>query len=200
MSKSRGNVVNPDDIVSEFGADTMRLYEMFIGDFEKAAPWSSQSIKGCKRFLERVEGLMYMAKGEGVTKKLETAFHKTIKKVTSDIDTMKFNTAIASMMALLNEIYDAKALTVDELKTFVKLLAPFAPHLAEEIYEALGYKELVSLAKWPEYDEAKTIDDEIEVVVQINGKNIFHAGDLNFWHWKNEADEEYVEKNYCNNQ
>ena len=170
MSKSKGNVVDPNDVVEEYGADVLRVYILFMGDYGSAAPWSPSSIKGCKRFLERVEGLMYMAKGEGVTKKLETAFHKTIKKVTSDIDTMKFNTAIASMMALLNEIYDAKALTVDELKTFVKLLAPFAPHLAEELWHRLGEETLVSLEAWPTYDEAKTVDNTVTIAVAVMGK------------------------------
>ncbi len=170
MSKSRGNVVNPDDIVRDFGADTMRLYEMFIGDFEQAAPWNPQSIKGCKRFLERFYNLLDMAKGGGTTPELEKHIHKIIKKVTGDIDSMKFNTAIAAMMGLINTIYDIGKITCDELATLTKLLSPFAPHLAEEIYEALGYTELVSLAKWPEYDESKTVDDVIEMPVQINGK------------------------------
>ena len=170
MSKSRGNVVNPDDIVRDYGADTMRLYEMFIGDFEQAAPWNPQSIKGCKRFLERFYNLLDMAKGEGTTPELEKHIHKLIKKVTGDIDSMKFNTAIAAMMGLINTIYEVGKITRDELATLTTLLSPFAPHLAEEIYEALGYKTLVSLAKWPEYDEAKTVDDVIEMPVQINGK------------------------------
>ena len=170
MSKSRGNVVNPDDIIEEYGADTLRLYEMFIGDFEKSAPWSPSSIKGCKRFLERVEGLMYLAKGEGVTPKLENSFHKTIKKVTTDIDTMKFNTAIAALMSLLNEIYEVKALTVDELKVFVGLLCPFAPHLCEEMWSRLGGEGLASLAKWPAYDEAKTVDNTVTIALQVMGK------------------------------
>ena len=134
MSKSRGNVVNPDDIIREYGADTMRLYEMFIGDFEQAAPWCTNSIKGCKRFLDRFAALTDIAKGRGVTPNLEASFHRTIKKVTSDIEGLKFNTAIAAMMALINEIYEEKSLTLDELSTFTKLLSPFAPHLAEEIY------------------------------------------------------------------
>ena len=170
MSKSKGNVVDPNDVVEEYGADVLRVYILFMGDYGSAAPWSPSSIKGCKRFLERVEGLMYMAKGEGVTKKLETSFHKTIKKVTGDIDTMKFNTAIASMMALLNEIYDAKALTVDELKIFIKLLTPFAPHLAEELWHRLGEETLVSLEAWPTYDEAKTVDNTVTIAVAIMGK------------------------------
>ena len=171
MSKSRGNVVNPDDIVNEYGADTLRLYEMFIGDFEKAAPWSSQSIKGCKRFLERFAGLCDMANGRGVTPALETSFHKTIKKVSADIDELKHNTAIAAMMALMNEIYDHKSLTLDELDIFTRLLCPFAPHLAEEIWHTtLGHDDFCSLAPFPTYDEAKTVDATAEYGVQICGK------------------------------
>ncbi len=171
MSKSRGNVVNPDDIVNEYGADTMRLYEMFIGDFEKAAPWSSQGIKGCKRFLDRFSAMCDMAKGHGVTPSLESSFHKTIKKVTEDIDGLKNNTAIAAMMSLINEVYDAGTLTFDELSTFTRLLCPFAPHLAEEVWhEVLGNDSFASLAKWPEYDEAKTVDANVEIAVQISGK------------------------------
>ncbi len=171
MSKSRGNVVNPDDIVNEYGADTLRLYEMFIGDFEKAAPWSSQSIKGCKRFLERFAGLCDMAQGHGVTKELETPFHKTIKKVTADIDELKHNTAIAAMMALMNDIYDRKRLTLDELDVFTRLLCPFAPHLAEEIWHTvLGHDDFCSLAPFPTYDESKTVDAEVEYGIQICGK------------------------------
>ncbi len=170
MSKSRGNVVNPDDIVRDYGADTMRLYEMFIGDFEKAAPWNPQSIKGCKRFLERFAGLSDLVKGNGVTKALEAPMHKMLKKVTLDIDDMKFNTAIAAMMSFVNEVYDCGSITKDELATFAKVLSPFAPHIAEEVYESLGNKTLVSLAKWPEYDEAKTVDATVTVAVQVNGK------------------------------
>ncbi len=170
MSKSRGNVVNPDDIIRDYGADTMRLYEMFIGDFEQAAPWNTQSIKGCKRFLERFFNLCDIASGSGVTPKLEKHIHKLIKKVTEDIDAMKFNTAIAAMMGALNTIYDVGTITKDELSVLVRLISPFAPHLAEEMYSVLGNSGLVSLAKWPEYDESKTVDDVIEMPVQINGK------------------------------
>ncbi len=171
MSKSRGNVVNPDDIINEYGADTMRLYEMFIGDFEKAAPWSSQSIKGCKRFLDRFAGLSEIASGRGVTEKLESSFHKTIKKVTEDIDGLKMNTAIAAMMSLINEIYDNGSLTLDELEVFTRLVCPFAPHLAEEMWhEVCGKDTLASLEKWPEYDPAKTVDSTVEIAVQISGK------------------------------
>ena len=170
MSKSRGNVVNPDDIIRDYGADTMRLYEMFIGDFEQAAPWNPQSIKGCKRFLERFMNLCDIVKGEGFTPKLEKHLHKLIKKVTDDIESMKFNTAIAAMMAMLNTVYEVGSITKDELVVFTKLLAPFAPHVAEEVYSTLGYTDLVSLAKWPEYDASKTVDDAIEMPVQVNGK------------------------------
>ena len=170
MSKSRGNVVNPDDVIAEYGADTLRLYEMFIGDFEKAAPWNPASIRGCKRFLDRVASLPEIAKGNGVTGKLESSLHKLIKKVTNDIDNMKFNTAIAAMMSFVNEVVELSTLTIDELIIFIKLLNPFAPHLTEEIWSNLGYTSFLSLEKWPEYDEAKTIDDTVEIAVQINGR------------------------------
>lgn len=170
MSKSRGNVINPDDVVHELGADTLRLYEMFIGDFEKAAPWSESSIKGCARFLDRVGGLTELVKGEGSTPALEKSFHKTIKKVTDDINEMKFNTAIAALMSLANEIYSAGSLTSDELKTFITLLNPFAPHLTEEMWHSLGETSLLSISKWPEFDEAKTVDDTVTIAVQICGK------------------------------
>ena len=170
MSKSRGNVVNPDDIIRDYGADTMRLYEMFIGDFEQSAPWNTQSIKGCKRFLDRVMNLVDIVSGTGVTPELEKTMHKLIKKVSSDIDNMRFNTAIAAMMGAINSIYEVGKLTRDELITFAKLLSPFAPHIAEEINELLGEKELISIAKWPEYDDSKTVDDTVQLPVQINGK------------------------------
>ena len=170
MSKSRGNVVNPDDIINDYGADTMRLYEMFIGDFEQSAPWNTQSIKGCKRFLERFLNLVDMVEGTGFTPELEKTIHKLIRKVTGDIDAMKFNTAIAAMMGALNAVYDNGRITKDELLVLTTLLAPFAPHIAEEINSLLGNKNLISLAKWPEYDESKTVDDTIEMPVQVNGK------------------------------
>ncbi len=170
MSKSRGNVVNPDDIIRDYGADTMRLYEMFIGDFEQAAPWNPQSIKGCKRFLERFLNLVELAKGNGVTAALEKPLHKLIKKVETDIDSMKFNTAIAAMMSFVNTVYDVGAITCDELAVLAKLVCPFAPHVAEEVHSMLGLEGLASLAAWPVYDEAKTVDDSIEMPVQINGK------------------------------
>ena len=170
MSKSRGNVVNPDDIVNDYGADTMRLYEMFIGDFEQSAPWNTQSIKGCKRFLERFYNLLDMAEGEGVTPELEKHIHKLIKKVTDDIDSMKFNTAIAAMMGTLNTVYEVGKITKDDLTVLTKLLSPFAPHVAEEMYSVLGNEGFVSLAEWPKYDESKTSDDTVEMPVQVNGK------------------------------
>ena len=170
MSKSLGNVVDPLDVVSEYGADTLRTYVLFMGDYGSAAPWSENSVKGCKRFLERVADLPSISKGNGVTEKLESAFHKTIKKVSEDIEQLKFNTAIAAMMGLLNEIDSVGSITKDELMTFISLLCPFAPHLCEEIYEAEGGKGLLSLAAWPVWDEAKTIDSTIEIAVQISGK------------------------------
>ncbi len=170
MSKSKGNVVDPNDVVDEYGADVLRLYILFMGDYEKAAPWSEASVRGCKRFLDRVEGLLYMVRGNGITPELDVKFHKTIKKVSSDIDEMKFNTAIAAMMALVNDIYEHGRLTHDELKTFVKLLAPLAPHISEEIWEREGGQGLLALSEWPAYDEAKTVDSNVEVAVQLNGK------------------------------
>ena len=171
MSKSRGNVVNPDDIVNEYGADTMRLYEMFIGDFEKAAPWNSASIKGCRRFVERVWNLQDIVSDEnGIREKLEVSFHKTIKKVTEDIDNLKANTAIAALMSLLNEIYDSGSITKDEYKIFTLLLNPFAPHVTEEIWEVMSFGGTVTDQKWPEYDEEKCKENSIEIVAQINGK------------------------------
>ena len=169
MSKSRGNVVDPNDVVDEFGADVLRVYILFMGDYEKASPWSDNSVRGCKRFLDRVAGLTDMVNGTGASK-IEKSLHKTLKKVTEDIENMKFNTAIAAMMTLLNEIYDAGSLTADELGIFARMLCPFAPHIAEEIWEGLGNKTLCSLSEWPAYDPAKTVDDTVEVAMQINGK------------------------------
>ncbi len=170
MSKSRGNVVDPNDVVDVLGADVLRTYVLFMGDYGSAAPWNESSMKGCKRFLERIADLTDIMKGEGVTPKLETAFHKTIKKVSLDIEDLKFNTAIASMMTLLNDIAAVGSITRDELMTLVRLICPFAPHLAEEMWENLGGEGLCSLAAWPEWDENKTIDSTVEVAVQINGK------------------------------
>jgi leucyl-tRNA synthetase len=169
MSKSRGNVVNPDDIVNAYGADTMRMYEMFIGDFEKAAPWSSAGIKGCSRFLDRTFGLLDIV-SKNSNDNLTKSFHKTIKKVTNDIETLKFNTAIASLMALLNEIFDNRSLSYDELKVFIILLNPFAPHITEEMWVKAGFKGMLNQTEWPRYDEEKTVDNEYEMVIQINGK------------------------------
>ncbi len=171
MSKSKGNVVNPDDIINEYGADTMRLYEMFIGDFEKTAPWNTSSIKGCKRFLERVAGLLdIMTEEEGYSRELESSFHKLIKKVTEDIENLKFNTAIAAMMTVLNEISDKGSITRCELRTFITLLNPFAPHLTEEMNQQMGADEMLTKARWPEYDPAKCVDDQVEIVIQVCGK------------------------------
>ncbi len=170
MSKSRGNVVDPNTVVDESGADTLRLYVLFMGDYEQAAPWNESSMKGCRRFLDRTAALTELVKGEGVTPELETLFHKTVKKVTEDIEAMKFNTAIAQMMILINAIYDHGSLTKDELGIFVRLLSPFAPHIAEEIWEALGNKGFCSVSEWPEYDEAKTVDATVEYAVQVLGK------------------------------
>ena len=171
MSKSRGNVVNPDDIVNTYGADTMRMFEMFIGDFENAAPWNSSSIKGCRRFIERFCGLEGMVKGDALRPELESAFHKTIKKVGEDVETLKFNTAIAAMMSLINDIYATGSVTKEELRIFTILISPFAPHAAEEVWEQakLG-SGFASVAPWPSYDESKCIDEAVEIAVQINGK------------------------------
>lgn len=171
MSKSRGNVVNPDEVIAEYGADTMRLYEMFIGDFEKAAPWSSASIKGCKRFLDRVWALQDMlSDGEDYTEKLRSSMHKTIKKVTEDIEGMKFNTAIASMMSLLNDIYAVGSINRREYRDLLIMLNPFAPHITEELYSINGYDGYIHEQKWVTYDEALCIDSKIEIVAQVNGK------------------------------
>ena len=170
MSKSLGNVVDPDDVINEYGADTLRTYILFMGDYASAAPWSDSSVKGCKRFLERVAELPSMINDAKGGDALESAFHKTIKKVSSDIEEMKFNTAIAALMTLMNDISAAGSITTEQCKIYLKLLCPFAPHLTEEIYESLGEKDLLSLSKWPEYDKAKTIDSVIEVAVQVCGK------------------------------
>ena len=171
MSKSRGNVVNPDEIVDRYGADTMRLYEMFIGDFEKAAPWNSDSIKGCKRFVERFWNLQeIVTNSEEYSTELEPLMHKTIKKVSEDIENLKCNTAIASMMTLLNKIYDQKRITRGELRTLTILLNPFAPHVTEEMWENMHFGGFVHEAKWPEYDESKTVENSVEIVLQIMGK------------------------------
>ena len=171
MSKSRGNVVNPDDVIAQYGADTLRMYEMFIGDFEKTAPWNTSSIKGSKRFLERVAALTdMMTQEDGYSAELEGSFHKLIKKVSEDIEGLKCNTAIAAMMSVLNEIYDKGSVTRGELMTFITLLNPFAPHITEEINEAIGGKEMLAKVKWPEYDPAKCVDADVEIAVQVSGK------------------------------
>ncbi len=172
MSKSRGNVVNPDEIVEEYGADTMRLYEMFIGDFEKAAPWSQSSIRGCRRFVERYWNLQnILIDGDSIRPELEGPFNKAIKKVGDDIENIKFNTAIATLMALINDISNVKSINREELRIFSILLNPFAPHVTEEIYEICNLGNgIIAEAEWPEYDEAKCLDESIEIVVQVNGK------------------------------
>lgn len=172
MSKSRGNVVNPDEIVDEYGADTLRLYEMFIGDFEKAAPWSQSSIRGCRRFIERYYNLQtILNNADGIRPELESSFHKAIKKVGDDIENIKFNTAIATLMALINDITATGAITKEELRIFTILLNPFAPHVTEEVFEMCKLGDgIVAEQKWPEYDEAKCKDETIEIVVQVNGK------------------------------
>ena len=171
MSKSKGNVVDPNDVVDEYGADVLRTYVLFMGDYEKAAPWSKSSVKGCKRFIDRVWALRdILTDGDEYSKELESAFHKTIKKVSEDIEGMKFNTAIAALMTLLNDIYNKGSINNAELKTFVTLLNPFAPHVTEEIWAAQNYGGMLANGHWVDYDEAKCVDDEIEIVAQINGK------------------------------
>ena len=171
MSKSKGNVINPDDIVRDFGADSFRVYEMFMGPFDQTAPWSMESIRGCSKFLDRVWGMQeILVDGDTYSEEFETMMHKAIKKVTNDIEEMKFNTAVSTFMTMVNEFTKVKKINKAEYKTFLQLLNPFAPHMTEEIWERIGEKGKISDCKWPEYDEAKTIDDEIEVPVQINGK------------------------------
>lgn len=171
MSKSRGNVVNPDDVVDQFGADTMRVYEMFIGDFEKTAPWNTASIKGSRRFLERVWALRDTVKpGDGYSAELEGNVHRTIKKVGGDIENLKHNTAIAALMSLLNDFAAAGGPTKGEYATYLQLLNPFAPHMTEELWQQLGFKGEIARQPWPTYDEAKLVDDTVEIVVQVNGK------------------------------
>ena len=170
MSKSKGNVVDPLDIVDEYGADALRTYVLFMGDYGAAAPWNDSSVRGCKRFLERVAGLTDIMTEEPAAKDMEVKIHKAIKKVSSDIEAMKFNTAIACLMTLINEIYAVGKISKDDLVIFIKLLCPFAPHLCEEIWETIGGEGLLSLSKWPEYEESKTVEDSIEIGVQVNGK------------------------------
>ena len=171
MSKSRGNVVNPDDIVREYGADTLRTYEMFIGAFDLAASWSEDGVKGCRRFLERVWKLQdLMTEEESYSSDLETKMHQTIKKVSNDFENLKYNTAIAAMMALIYEFYKKNAITRGEFKTLITLLNPVAPHITEELWQIAGFEGRVYQTTWPEYDEAKTVENTIEIAVQINGK------------------------------
>ncbi len=171
MSKSRGNVVNPDDIVNEFGADTLRTYEMFIGAFELSASWSNDGVKGCRRFLDRVWKLQdILTDEEGYSKEMETKMHQTIKKVSSDFENLKYNTAIAAMMSLINEFYKVGKVTKGEFKTLITLLNPVAPHMTEELWEIMGFGGRLYQTSWPEYDEAKTVESTVEIAVQINGK------------------------------
>ena len=173
MSKSLGNVVNPDDVVDAYGADTMRLYEMFMGDFEQAAPWQTSAIAGCNRFLDRVWALSEkLVEGEGYRPAVETLMHQTIKKVGADIESLKMNTAIAQLMTLVNALYDNGGATRAEYETLVQLLNPFAPHMTEELWEKLGHPHAEQLAyyPWPSYDEAKCVEATVEIAVQVNGK------------------------------
>ena len=170
MSKSKGNVVDPLDIVNEYGADALRTYVLFMGDYGAAAPWNDSSVRVCKRFLERVAGLTDIMTEEPAAKDMEVKIHKAIKKVSSDIEAMKFNTAIACLMTLINEIYAVGKISKNDLVIFIKLLCPFAPHLCEEIWETIGGEGLLSLSQWPEYEESKTVEDSIEIGVQVNGK------------------------------
>ncbi len=171
MSKSKGNVIDPNEVVDEFGADVLRSYVLFMGDYEKAAPWSETSVKGCKRFIDRVWGMLdIVTDGDAYSKELESSFHKTVKKVSNDIETLKYNTAIAALMTLTNEIYAKGAINKAELKTFITLLNPIAPHITEEIWEVAGFEGMLNETSWPTYNEAKCVDNEVEIAVQINGK------------------------------
>lgn len=172
MSKSRGNVIDPNEVVDAYGADVLRTYVLFMGDYEKAAPWSESSVKGCKRFIDRIWNLQEILKdGDAYSEKLESAFHKTVKKVSEDIETLKYNTAIAALMTLLNNIYDAGEINRAELKTLLILVNPFAPHMTEEMWSTLGYGEMLAKdASWPAYDPEKCVDSTIEIAVQVNGK------------------------------
>lgn len=172
MSKSRGNIIDPNEVVDAYGADVLRTYVLFMGDYEKAAPWSESSVKGCKRFIDRIWNLQEILKdGDAYSEKLESAFHKTVKKVSEDIETLKYNTAIAALMTLLNNIYDAGEINRAELKTLLILVNPFAPHVTEEMWSTLGYGEMLAKdASWPAYDPEKCVDSTIEIAVQVNGK------------------------------
>ena len=171
MSKSKGNVVDPNEVVEQYGADVLRLYVLFMGDYEKAAPWSENSVRGCKRFIDRLWALQDMVTDEeGYSSELEGAFHRTIKKVSEDFETLKYNTAIAAMMTLLNDIYDKGSVTRGELKTFITLLNPVAPHITEEIFEKMGFGGMLNETAWPTWDDAKCVEKSVEIVVQVNGK------------------------------
>ncbi len=171
MSKSKGNVVDPNEVVDQFGADVLRAYVLFMGDYEKAAPWSDTAVKGCKRFVDRIWGMTeIMTEGDSYSKELESLMHKTVKKVTSDIENLKYNTAIAALMTLTNEIYNKGSINKAELKTYITLLNPFVPHVTEEIWEVAGFEGMLNQTSWPTYDDAKCVDNEIEIAVQINGK------------------------------
>lgn len=171
MSKSRGNVVDPNDVVDEYGADVLRLYVLFMGDYEKAAPWSESSVKGCKRFVDRIWALQdKVVDSDEYSDKLRSLMHKTIKKVSDDIESMKFNTAIAAMMTLLNEIYNVGSITKKEFRDLLIILNPFAPHVTEELYQLIGCEGVLDEQEWVTYDEALCKDDTIEIVCQINGK------------------------------
>ncbi|MBO6150610.1 MAG: class I tRNA ligase family protein, partial [Clostridium sp.] len=169
-SKSKGNVVDPMDIVDAYGADTLRTYVMFMGDYTSATPWSEDTVKGCKRFLDRVAALTDIANAETENPEIESKVHKTIKKVSEDIESMKFNTAIAAMMTLINDFGKAGSITKSDLLNFLKLLNPFAPHLAEEMWAELGQEGFIAMAEWPAWDEEKTKDATVEIGVQVNGK------------------------------
>ena len=172
MSKSRGNVIDPNEVVDVFGADVLRTYVLFMGDYEQAAPWSENSVKGCKRFVDRIWNLQeILVDGDDFSKELSSSFHKTIKKVTEDIEALKYNTAIAALMTLLNAIYTKGSINRAELKALLLLVNPFAPHVTEEMWETCGFGKMIAAdGEWPTYDEAKCVDETIEIVVQINGK------------------------------
>ena len=171
MSKSRGNVVNPDDIVNDYGADTLRTYEMFIGAFDQAASWSEDGVKGCRRFLERVWKLQeILTDGDEYSSDLEAKMHQTIKKVSNDFESLKYNTAIAAMMALINDFYKKGSVNRAEFGTLLKLLCPVAPHITEELWEANGYEGRLYKATWPEYSDEKCVESTVTIAVQVNGK------------------------------
>jgi leucyl-tRNA synthetase len=171
MSKSRGNVVNPDDLVRKYGADTFRVYEMFLGAFDQASPWSQQGVKGCRRFLDRVWRLQDMVvEGNEYSPKLETLMHQTAKKISDDIERMKFNTAIAALMTLVNAFYEREQALKAEFRDFLILLNPFAPHISEELWERMGFAGRISDQRWVQWDESKAIEDTIDIPIQVNGK------------------------------